>query len=184
MKYLLIVFCILSSMGLQAQQKSPTQNSMRFGTNFSFFGAGDLYGVSVYGEYVHSFNPVLSISPRIGSGFASSQGFDHLTSFATSLSVGVKPFRRKSFKVDIGGLYHKIINSYGSLGNFQYGSYDIERGYHANENLFGFLGSLSGNIYSNQKIEVGWRFDLFTSFYKGYLESDSWQVGAFIGFKH
>ncbi len=185
MKFIFLLFTVFSSFNVFAQEPDPTTlNSARFGTNFAFFGAGDLYGVAIYGEYVVRLNKVLSISPRISSGFASRADFDQLTSFATSVSLGVQPFRNKSLQIDVGGLYHKVINTYGSLGEFQYWQYEIERGYHSNENLFGFLGSISGNVYSNKKLEVGIRFDLFTSFYEGYLEADSWQIGTYIGFKH
>lgn len=184
MKLLLMCVALFCAANANAQVNKSRMNVARMGTNFSFFGAGDLYGVSIYGEYVQRLNKVFSVSPRISSGFASRAGFDHLTSFATSVSLGVQPFNYQSFKIDIGGLYHKVINSYGTLGDGQYGQYDIERGFHSNENLFGFLGSLSGNVYSNKKLEVGVRFDLFTSVSEGFLNADSWQIGAYIGFKH
>ena len=180
----MVVVITLFSFNLFAQEKMPLSNSARIGTNFAFFGAGDLYGLSIYGEYVHQLNERISIMPRITSGFASRAGFDHLTSFAVSTSLGVKPFRNKSFKMDVGGLFHKVINSYGNLGNYQFWQYPIESGYHSNESLFGLLGSLSGNVYKNKKIEIGLRFDLFTSFNEGYLDADSWQIGTYIGFKH
>jgi hypothetical protein len=184
MKFFFLLFTVFYSFNVFAQQPKPILNAARFGTNLAFFGAGDLYGVAIYGEYVVRLNKILSISPRISSGFASRADFDQLTSFATSVSLGVQPFKNKSLQIDIGGLYHKVINTYGSLGEFQYWQYEIERGYHSNENLFGFLGSISGNVYSNKKLEVGIRFDLFTSFNEGYFEADSWQIGTYIGFKH
>jgi hypothetical protein len=184
MKPLLFVVVLFFSLNVRGQQNSDKQNSARFGSNFAFFGAGDLYGISIYGEYVWRLNKVLSVSPRIMSGFASRADFDHLNSFAGSVSLGINPFPRKSFKIDVGGLYHKVINSYGTLGDIQYGQSEITRGYHSSENLFGLIGSVSGNLYSNKKMELGIRFDLLTSFTEGYFNADSWQIGLYIGLKH
>lgn len=184
MKPILFFILFFFSLNLYGQQNSGKQNSARFGSSFAFFGAGDLYGISIYGEYVCRLSKVLSVSPRIMSGFASRADFDHLSSFAGSVSLGINPFPRKSFKIDVGGLYHKVINSYGSLGDMQYGQSEIISGYHSNENLLGFIGSLSGNLYSNKKMELGARFDLLTSLTEGYLNADSWQIGLYIGLKH
>jgi len=163
-------------------QENETKNIFSFGTNFSFYGHGDIVGPSIYGEYSYELNKHFSISPKLASGYAHrvrDKYFGSLSSFAVSLSVDYTPFpeRFDNLKIDFGGLYHKVLISSVNMINTEYESADV-----FNFNYYGFLSSVKLDVIDLKKIKAGLRFDVLYSI-KGLVEVESWQVGPYIGIK-
>lgn len=180
----LILLC-LGFYNLTAQGIQKSVNSVQVGLNGAFFGSGDLIGPCFYGEYNHTLNDYLSVAPRIFGGFASKydeyesfENYNQLTSFGVNLSLRITPLPKmlNRFKIDVGPLFHKMVNSYGSISeNMHYTPYV----YYDNENLFGISGSLMYEFYRTEKTATGLRFDMLTSFTEGYYNCDSFQLGVF-----
>ncbi|MCJ7447199.1 MAG: hypothetical protein MUO72_05885 [Bacteroidales bacterium] len=174
---------------LYGQDNINTKNSARFGINRAFFGAGDVIGPGIYGEYSYSLNDYFALTPRIMIAYGNRKGdghYSHASSFGTSLSIRITPLPRllSRLKFDFGGLYHRFIDTYGNIGQKdQYGQYFSTYTYYYVENLFGLIGSLNINVIESKKAEIGLRFDTLTSFTEGYFNCDSWQTGVYVGLK-
>jgi hypothetical protein len=181
----LLLFCGF----LYGQEDQTPKNTVRAGINRAFFGYGDITGPGIYCEYSHALNDYFALTPRLMSAYAnriSEANYNHASSFGASLAVRITPlphtFRR--LKIDIGGLYHSFISTYGQVGELmQHGVYLSSRTTYKKEDLFGLIGSLSVNVIDTKKIEIGLRFDMMTSFVEEYFNCDSWQTGVYIGFR-
>jgi len=188
-KVFLVIGIFLFSIFLYGQEVNNTRNSVRFGINRAFFGSGDIVGPGIYAEYSYSLNNYFAMSPRIMSAYANRNdegNFAHASSFVTSLSIRITPLPNffKGLKIDFGGLYHRFINSHGSIEEKdEYNDYHSNDAIYYKEDLFGLLGSLNINVFENKRLETGLRFDILTSFTEGSFNCDSWQIGTYIGLK-
>jgi hypothetical protein len=112
--------------------------------------------------------------------------FQHASSFAISMSIRITPLPRsfRRLKVDLGGLYHKFINTHGDINQLtEYKDYMSHYTTHSKDDLFGLIGSLNFNIIDRKNLEAGLRFDMLTSFTDEYFNCDSMQTGIYIGLK-
>jgi hypothetical protein len=190
----LILIFLLFNLILNAQEDNPTNQSLQVGVSSAFFGSGDITGVGLHVEYNYELNKYLSISPKLMSANANGistypgakDSFHQISSFGLSLSGKITPFPNnfKRLKLDIGGLYNKFTKNWGDVGlKDEYDTYSTENTNYYEENLWGFLGSVSYNVIESNKLVGGVRFDLLTSLYKGYLECDGFQTGIYFGIK-
>ncbi|MGB3585691.1 MAG: hypothetical protein WBA23_04075 [Tunicatimonas sp.] len=171
-------------------QEINHQNTLRLGLNRAFFGSGDIIGPALYVEYSRELNSFLAITPRIMSAYANRNDdnlISHASDFGTSVSLRITPFPYNGFrriKVDIGGLYHRFIQSYGSVGSVDiYDTVIMSDSNYRKDDLFGFIGSVNISILDNDRFDLGGRLDLLTSLDEGYLNADSFQYGLFFGVK-
>lgn len=174
---------------LYAQDVNPL-NSLRVGVNRAFFGAGDITGPALYVEYSRELLPFLAVTPRIMSAYGNSRNdyfVNQASDFGTSLSLRFTPFPNRGLrrvKFDVGGLYHRFIQSYGSvLSPDEYGLIATENSFYRREDLVGFIGSINVSALDNHRFDLGARLDLLTSLSGGYLNADSFQTGLYFGMK-
>jgi len=192
-KTLILIF-LLFGLILNAQDDISTKQSLRVGLNTAFFGSGDMTGLGLNIEYNYAINKYLSIAPRFMSANANgisdypsfTNDFHQISSFGFSLSGKITPFPNnfKRLNIDLGGLYHKFTETWGDIGSKdEYDTYSTNNTSYYEDNLFGFLGSLSFNVIDSKKVASGLRFDLLTSLYEGYLECDGFETGIYFGLK-
>ena len=191
MRTTLFSLLLLTQSVVYAQAVEP-RNAIRIGINRAFFGSGDVVGPAFYAEYSYQLNPYFSLAPRILSGFAN-QGADdyrnylnHISSLATNVSVRITPLPRYLpwFAFDIGGLYHRFVqtsgNAAGHSGPQLQAAYEVTN---SSENLWGFIGAVNLDFAHQEKFTFGSRLELLTSLSEGYLNADSYQLGFYYGRK-
>lgn len=172
----------------QSQEVSATQKTMRFGVNRAFYGAGDIFGTSIYSEYSYQINKYIDISPRVSFGFAYSKDdmtSDHLSSFSINCNADITPFpeKFKKLKCFLGPLFYYQANTYGPIeGEVNENEYTLLNATTNDEKTFGALIGLRFNFFETEDLEIGTRFDMLTNF-GGFLWTDSWQFGIYFGKK-
>ena len=190
----LTLILIFSSLLINAQNEPTAKQTLQIGLNSAFFGSGDMTGIGLNVEYNYPINKYFSLSPRIMSANAngisnrsySKSVFNHTSLFGISLSGKITPFPNnfKRLKVDLGGLFQKLTYTWGDIDTSNYyGIYSTNNTSYNEENLFGFIGSISYDLIDTKNIVSGFRFDLLTSLYEGYLECDGFQTGIYFGIK-
>ena len=186
MRTLLFSLFLLTQTLAHAQSYEP-RNSVRIGINRAFFGSGDVIGPTFYAEYSYQLNPYLSVAPRLQSGFANRRldyYLNHISSFAANVSARITPLPRYLpwVSVDIGGLYHRFVqtsgNSAGWSGQGFQIAYEVTND---SENLWGFIGAVNIDFARQETFTFGTRLELLTSLMGGYLNADSYQLGLYYG---
>ncbi len=189
MKTLLLIGLFLVTHSTFYGQDQSRQGVLNAGLNGSFFGSGDVIGLSLCTNYDFNVNKFIAISPRITLGATSSAdefNYDNSSSFtlSTGLLFTPLPNRFSNLKFEVGGLYHKFSKAYGRIeAATSYGTYTSISSEFYIENLWGLIGSIRVNIADNENFIAGLRGDMLTSFTEGYYNCDSIQFGFFFGLK-
>lgn len=175
---ILALFCAINTFG----QETVSNNSLKFGTNLAFFGSGDTFGPSIYGEYSYKLNNSFQISPRIMSGYSKYKKNNFrsiLSSFSTSVSVGWTPFINKfdNLRIDLGAIYH--IETKSATTMYQQ---DYEDTSFYEWNQFGICSSINIDFIQKENFNIGYRFDVISSI-TSVLSIDSWQNGVYLNVK-
>ena len=200
MKKTHIIICILLIGSLLfAQDIIKKDNTLEVGISNAFYGMGEMVGTGIFIQYSHALNDYFSLSSGILSAYANrkqtnnigsmSNNFGQTSSFATNISLRITPLPRvkilKQFSMNIGGLYHRLVHTWGVLDVSSYtgGSYNTTIASYMDEYLWGLIGSANFSIFENDNITSGLSFDLYTSFANNMLNCDEYQIKLFLGLK-
>lgn len=169
-KTLAICIFLLISFTLFSQENKQLKQSLRFGVNGVFWGAGDVTGKTIYGEYIFPINKYIVLSPRIITGNSNnfysdisnanteyefySERYSTASSWATALALKITPFPTafNRFKFDIGIVHHQWTKMYGQQQIGFNSHTDIE---YRKQNSVGLIGSLNLQIIDNNNFETG-----------------------------
>lgn len=179
-----LLFLIVFFPALAYAQLDAPRNEIRVGINRAFFGSGDVVGPALYAEYSYQINPYLSVAPRLISGMAAREQpdlYNHVSSFGANVSARITPLPRVLyfFSVDVGGLYHRFANTYGSINSTTPDGASNDYSEHRQNNLWGFVGAVNTNFVNQETYNLGARLELLTSLSGGYLSADSYQWGVY-----
>jgi hypothetical protein len=170
---------------------AQTKHEISAGVGPSFFGWGDILGVTLTATYEYQFSDHFGIEPRLISSSAwrsennpyGSAGvgynFDQTGYFGVATSVVYTPFKgRASFlKLKSGFLAGKMAHSYGGLSNgipsTEYVDFEIAP-------LTGFIHTVNLRFLNKEKFFVGTELSMLTSFSDGAYNCDGF-VWNFMG---
>jgi hypothetical protein len=187
MKSILAFILLISVLFLNAQ----TKQDITVGVGPSFFGWGDLLGVTLTATYQYQFNDHFGVEPRLISSSAwryennpygsagSGYNFDQTGYFGMAASFVYTPFKGAGsfLKLKSGFLAGKMAHSYGGMSNGIPQTNYVDFG---TETLFGLIHTVNLRILNRKKFFVGTELSMLTSFSDGAYNCDGF-VWNFMG---
>jgi hypothetical protein len=190
MKTIFAFMLLITTSFLQAQ----TKQEISVGVGPSFFGWGDVTGVSLTATYNYQFAKHFGIEPRIissvgwrnndtsnnsGTGYSSGYDYSQTGYLGAAASLVYTPFLVKGsfFKLKSGFLMSTIAHSNGSNVT---GAYPMEYSEFGKENLFGLIHTVHFRILNMERFFVGTELSMLTSFSEVYYNCDGF-VWNFMG---
>jgi len=198
-KVFTIIYVLLTASLLLGQENIKKDNTLEVGLSNAFYGMGEMVGTGLFIQYSHALNDHFSLSAGMLSASANrkethnigtlSNNFNQTSSFATNISLRITPFPKvkvlNRFSMNLGGLYHRLIHTWGVLDVSSYSglSYNTIGTSYMDEYLWGLIGSVNVSIFENDKFTSGLSFDLYTSFANNMFNCDGYQIRVFLGVK-
>jgi hypothetical protein len=173
---------------------AQTKQELSVGIGPSFFGWGDVTGISLTATYDYQFAKHFGIEPRFitssawrktdlsyNTGEHYTYGYDYNQTgyLGIAASVVYTPFLQKGnfLKLKSGFISGTMAHSYG--GNRQ-GGYPMVYSEFDKENLFGLIHTLTLRFINRGKFFLGTELSMLTSFSEGYYNCDGF-VWNFMG---
>lgn len=190
MKTIAAFILIISSLFLNAQ----TNHEISVGGGPSFFGWGDVLGLSFTTIYNYQFSKHFGIEPRLisssgwnkenvsyntGEHYTSGYEYSQTGYFGVATSLVYTPFADKSsfFKLKSGFLMGTMAHSHGTKVT---GGYPMEYLDFGKQNLFGLIHTVHFRVLNMEKFFLGTELSMLTSFSEGYYNCDGF-VWNFMG---
>lgn len=173
---------------------AQTKNELSVGVGPTFFGWGDVTGVSLTATYNYQFSKHFGFEPRLISSTArryeemsyfngtqtiTGYNFSQTGYYGVAGSIVYTPFANKGkfFKLKSGFLAGKMAHSYGGVSNgipqTEYVDFEVEP-------LAGLIHTVHFRILNKEKFFIGTELSMLTSFSEGYYNCDGF-VWNFMG---
>ena len=193
MKTILAFILLISSSFLNAQ----TKQEFSVGVGPSFFGWGDVTGVSLTATYNYQFTKHFGFEPGLisstgwnkedisyNTGKHYTYGYEYSQTgyLGAAASLVFTPFAVKGsfLKLKSGFLMGTIAHSHGTKVT---GAYPMEYSEFGKENLFGLIHTVQVRILNKDKFFVGTELSMLTSFSVGFYNCDGFVLNFMGGIK-
>ncbi len=193
MKTIFAFILLITTSFLQAQ----TKQEISLGVGPSFFGWGDVLGVSFTTTYNYQFTKHFGIEPRLisssgwnkedvsyNTGAHYTYGYEYSQTgyLGAAASLVYTPFVVKGnfFKLKSGFLAGSMAHSHGTKVT---GAYPMDYSEFGKENLFGLIHTVHFRILNKEKLFVGTELSMLTSFSDGHYNCDGFVWNFMAGIK-